>query len=76
MAAEYDVYAEQLYSIQQGFALYEPDPAGEYDHVRVGDVGFVQYGFFHRMFNIFMDEEDPINQLAVPDHFYPVPSSI
>ena len=73
MAAEYDVYAEQLYSVHQGLALYEPDPAKNYDCIRVGDVGFVQYGYFHRMFNVFKDEEDPINQHSVPDHFDPIP---
>lgn len=72
MAAAYDVYATQLYSVGEGLALYEPDPAGRYDRIRNGDVGFVQRGFFHRLFNIFADEEDPINREGVPAHFSPL----
>ena len=74
MAAAYDVYAEQLYTVKEGFPLYEPDPGSQYDRVRVGDVGFVQYGFFQRMFNIFVDENDPINQGGVPENFSSVPA--
>ena len=72
--AAYDVYAEQLYTAREGLALYEPDPGGQYDRVRVGDVGFLQEGFFNRMFNIFVDKEDPTNQGSVPENFSPIPA--
>ncbi|KAH8108421.1 hypothetical protein DFH11DRAFT_1822460 [Phellopilus nigrolimitatus] len=71
--AEYDVYSEQLFSLRNGHALYEPDPAGQdYDKVRIGDVGYVHYGVFHRLFNICYDAHDPINKLGVPEYFEPI----
>ncbi|KAH8107349.1 hypothetical protein DFH11DRAFT_1517697 [Phellopilus nigrolimitatus] len=71
--AEYDVYSEQLFSLRNGHALYEPDPAFQYyDKARIGDVGYVQYGVFHRLFNICYDAHDPINKLGVPEYFEPI----
>ncbi len=67
----HDIYTRQLYSLKRGHALYEPDPAGEYDCVRVGDVGYITRGAFHRGFNIFSSEDDPINNLGVPEGFQP-----
>ncbi len=71
----FDIYAEQLYGLNKGYALYEPDPAGQYDRVRIGDVGYTQFGYFHRAFNIFAGSEsdDPINTLGVPEYFEPCP---
>lgn len=72
---DYDIYANQLFTLNRGYALYEPDPAAQYDHVRVGDVGHVMYGAFHRLFNVFLPAEDPVNQLlGVPEYFEPLPS--
>ena len=48
--AYYDTYRDQLTSLYHGHALWVPDPAGLYDHVRVGDVGIVRQGHFLRMF--------------------------
>lgn len=74
--AVYDVYSQQLLSLNNGVALYEPDPAGQYDRVRVGDVGHVtMYGWFQRLFNVFVPEDHPINHLGVPEDFAPLPSS-
>ena len=70
--ADHDIYAQQLYSVKYGLALYEPDPAEEYDHVRVGDVGFVQEGYFYRMFNVFHEADDSINSQGVPENFEPI----
>ena len=72
MAAAYDVYAEQLYTVKEGLALYEPDPAGRYDYIRIGDVGFTRRGVFHRLFNIFVNKEHPINRKGVPENFKPL----
>jgi len=35
----------------QGCALWEPDPQCLYEAVAVGDVGFIDKGYFHRLFN-------------------------
>lgn len=34
-----------------GHALWEPDPRLLYEAVAVGDVGFIDKGYFHRLFN-------------------------
>ena len=34
-----------------GRALWEPDPGGLYNAVRVGDVGFIRHGYFYCLFN-------------------------
>ncbi|KAI5118155.1 hypothetical protein M0805_000534 [Coniferiporia weirii] len=75
MPPDFDVYAHQLFSLNHGYGLYEPDPGGQYDRVRVGDVGYVLYGGFQRLFNIFADEDDPVNHLGVPENFEPLPSA-
>ena len=54
-------YRDQMFSIGEGHALYEPDPAGGYDHIRVGDVGYVDRGLFMRLFNICFDATDAAN---------------
>lgn len=69
----FDVYSQQLFCLKKGQALYEPDPAGMYDFVRVGDVGHISYGAFQRAFNIFCTADDPINDRGVPEDFEPCP---
>src|SRR5579863_4180585 len=34
-----------------GYALWEPDPGGQYETVEVGDVGFIRSGYFLKLFN-------------------------
>lgn len=75
--AEYEIYAQQLHCLGHGFALYEPDPAGKYDEVRVGDVGYVLYGNFHRLFNILHDEDDEsVHRMGVPEGFEPLAAEL
>lgn len=71
----HDIYSQRLLSVGNGYALYEPDPKNMYDMVRVGDVGYITDGFFHRAFNVFRTAEDPINSQGVPEHFEPCKSS-
>lgn len=63
------IYAQQLFHLGNGRALYEPDPRKlGYDRVRVGDVGFIhrEKGYFRRLFNICHDATHAIN--GGPDH--------
>ena len=56
------IYDRQLSPLCEGYALWEPDPGREmYDHVSIGDVGYIQYGYFVRMFNVFLPWNDPLN---------------
>ena len=70
--AYYDTYRDQLTSLYHGHALWVPDPAGLYDHVRVGDVGFVRQGHFLRMFNAILPYDDPAQGYGVPEGFVPL----
>jgi hypothetical protein len=67
--ASYDIYRDQLASLYHGHALWQPDPAGLYDRVNVGDVGIVKQGHFLRMFNALLPAGDAAQVYGVPDGF-------
>ena len=63
--ADYDIFREQLsfkYP-KYGHALWDPSPNNP---VNVGDVGFIRFGTFHRLFNALLSAED---QPDVPEHY-------
>ena len=62
-------YAQLLLPLGHGYALFDPDPCGQYDRVRPGDVGYISKGRFYRAFNVFHSARDPINARGVPDGF-------
>ncbi|KAF8258507.1 hypothetical protein EI94DRAFT_1129103 [Lactarius quietus] len=67
--AHYDIFRHHL-AIKYpayGHALWEPSPGGRYPVVAVGDVGFIREGYFHRLFNILLNPEDPSHKLGVPE---------
>ncbi|KAH9074229.1 hypothetical protein EDB83DRAFT_2219081 [Lactarius deliciosus] len=70
--AYYDTYRDQLTTLYRGHALWDPDPAGLYDKVRVGDVGFVRQGHFLRMFNTLLPANDRAQVYGVPEGFEPL----
>ena len=70
--AHYDTYREQLGNLYHGHALWEPSPAGLYDRVRIGDVGFVRSGHFMRLFNALLPADDPSQGYEVPANFVPL----
>ena len=58
----FHVYREQLTSQYHGLALWNPKPVKDlYDHVSIGDVGYVCDGDFIRMFNVKLPWDDPSN---------------
>ncbi|KAI9452340.1 hypothetical protein F5148DRAFT_1289653 [Russula earlei] len=67
----YDVYREQLSSLLQGHALWEPNPGNVYSQVSVGDVGYVKEGYFTRLFNVLIDWDHPSNRTVVQPDPYP-----
>ncbi len=65
--ADYDIFRDQL-SIKYptyGHALWEPSPRNPNNPVKVGDVGFIRCGKFHRLFNALLSAEDQTN---VPEY--------
>ena len=40
MAAE-QIYAEEMYSLNKGHALWQADPLDEYPQIKIGDTGFL-----------------------------------
>lgn len=73
MPHEKDVYEKTLLELGHGLPIYEPDPAGDYDKVRIFDVGYVdEFGKFHRIFNAALSKEHEINrQNGTPAGFEP-----
>ena len=67
--AHYDVYPEQLAGLHNGYALWQPDPSGLYDQVRVGDVGFILHGHFIRFFNAILPAAHPAQGYDLPSNF-------
>lgn len=67
----WDTYARELEHFRRGYPLWnpEPDSAGE---VHIGDVGYIEEGKFHRLFNVVFDEKHPYNAGGVPEHFKPM----
>ncbi|KAF8257345.1 hypothetical protein EI94DRAFT_1324112 [Lactarius quietus] len=69
--AHYDIFRDQL-AIRfpaYGHALWEPSPGDLYDVASVGDVGYINEGRFHRLFNILLPADDPSHEnFGVPDN--------
>ena len=75
-------YALQMYGRVRGHALFDPYPGkrlGDGDavirkpHARIGDVGYILNGAFHRLFNVHLARDDPGQTSNVPDYFEPAP---
>ena len=68
-----ELYAQKQFRHQHGYALFDPNPGGLYDEVRVGDVGYVEDGAFIRLFNAFHAADHIVNSGAlIPDDFTPM----
>jgi hypothetical protein len=72
--ADYDIYREQLAITfpTYGHALWDPRPTRPDRPVKVGDVGFIRWGRFHRFFNILLPADDPSHELGVPEYYEPL----
>lgn len=67
-----EMYRTLMYDLGLGHALYEPGPS-KYDHIRVGDVGYVYNGTFKRLFNACFEEDDQANQdSTLPQPYQPL----
>jgi hypothetical protein len=63
----FNIYRDQLSSLYQGLALWDPKPVENLHkqpgHVSIGDVGYLDNGAFIRMFNVTLPWDDPSNKL-------------
>ena len=67
----YIVYRDQLTSLSQGLALWDPNPPKDiYNNVSIGDVGYLDKGTFIRMFNVMLPWNDPSNRTLGQPEFY------
>ena len=62
------VYADKLYGSGRGIPLWYPEQSAT-GEVQIGDVGFLYNGGFHRLFNVTVPPEHPLNSKGVPDKF-------
>jgi hypothetical protein len=67
--APYVAYADLLMTLGRGLPLYDPNVRGG---VHLGDVGYLQFGRFERLFNIFNHAD--LNARGVPDNLETVPA--
>ncbi|KAI0280746.1 fungal-specific transcription factor domain-containing protein [Russula aff. rugulosa BPL654] len=67
----FNVYRDQLTSHYHGLALWNPNPPKTiYNHVSIGDVGYVQEGVFIRMFNVILPWDHESNRtLGEPEPY-------
>lgn len=76
--ADYDIFREQLAITfpTYGHALWDPSPTRLDRPIQVGDVGFIRWGKFHRLFNALLPADHPSHTLGVPEYHEPlVPNS-
>lgn len=67
----FNVYRENLSTLYHGLALWKPNPVeGVYNHVSIGDVGYVSGGAFIRMFNVTLPWDDDSNKAFGEPHAY------
>ena len=69
--APFHIYREHTASLYHGHGLWEPDPGGLYQQVAIGDVGFINNGYFVRMFNVQLEWNDPLNLTLLTPEPYP-----
>ena len=67
----YNVYRDQLTSLYHGLPLWNPNPLKTiYNHVSIGDVGYVHEGVFIRMFNVILPWDHESNRtLGKPEPY-------
>ncbi|KAF7796004.1 hypothetical protein EIP86_007173 [Pleurotus ostreatoroseus] len=72
MGTAADVYAQELGIKNYGLPLWFPEPVDGHGEVRIGDVGFIHEGQFHRLFNATVGQDHPYNRHGVPTDFSPL----
>ncbi|KAI0052243.1 ras GEF [Auriscalpium vulgare] len=69
----HDVYSEQLSVFRYGLAIWEPHPNPIWPPVMIGDVGYMFYGRFKRLFNIHLPHDHRYQPETMPEQFETLP---
>ena len=70
MDTAWNIYAKQLMPLGFGYPLWGPEPDPDLGEVRIGDVGYLQEGYFCVLFNTMRGADDPVNsRKGVPEGF-------
>ena len=70
-AAVARTYVEEMGLMGLGYPLWHPEPAAA-GEIQLGDVGVLQDGQFHRLFNVLVGPTHPWNSRGVPEDFEPL----
>ena len=73
-----DIFRDRLATTypRYGHALWNPSPTRSDRPVEVGDVGFIRWGTFHRLFNALLPADDPSHELGLPEEYRPLAPSL
>ncbi|TBU25438.1 hypothetical protein BD311DRAFT_669637 [Dichomitus squalens] len=64
----WDIYADSLFHLGFGYPVWKPDPAPGCGEVDIGDVGWLENGEFHKLFNTTKAPDDP-QPRGIPDGY-------
>ncbi|KIP05423.1 hypothetical protein PHLGIDRAFT_152457 [Phlebiopsis gigantea 11061_1 CR5-6] len=67
-----EIYASELVRLRYGHPLWCPEPTEDDGEIKIGDVGYISGGTFHRLFNAACEEGNAINNKGVPEGFIPL----
>lgn len=67
----WDIYAKQLLHHKLGYPLWVPDPAPGAGEIEIGDVGWLDEGEFHQLFNCMKESDAPQIRGTTPVDFVP-----
>ena len=73
-----ELFRDQLATTypRYGHALWNPSPTRSDRPVEVGDVGFIRWGTFHRLFNALLPADDSSHELGLPEGYKPLAPSL
>ena len=73
-----DIFRDQLATTypRYGHALWNPRPTRSDRPVEVGDVGFIRWGTFLRLFNALLPADDTSHEFGLPEGYKPLVPSL
>ena len=69
--SNYQLYQNALTPAGYGTPLWEPSSTTGQTPSRIGDVGYLRFGTFVRLFNVSLPSGHPENEYGEPEHYVP-----